>query len=225
MGKRGPKPKETIKLDWDPKLAYVVGLISSDGNLSKDGRHINFTSKDFQLAKLFKNCLKLKVKIGKKTRGYEEEKKYFQVQFGNILFYRWLLSIGLTPNKSKTLGKLEIPDRYFFDFFRGCFDGDGSIYSYWDPRWHSSFMFYLQISSASRNFLVWLQESIHRLVGIKGKIGISNKMFNLKFAKANTRIIFDKMFYEKRLPCLRRKVLKANHIFHIDQKHNLTIKK
>ena len=218
--KRGSRPKNNIKLEWNPELAYIVGLITTDGSLSKDKRHINFTSKDLQLVRLFKRCLKLKIVIGKKARGAEEEKKYFQVQFGNVLFYKWLEGVGLTSNKSKTLGRLKIPDEYFFDFLRGCFDGDGSMYAYWDPRWRSSYMFYLQFTSASYDFLLWLQNSIKRLAGIGGKIKTSSRSYQLAFAKTDTAIVFDRMFYEKKLPCLRRKFLKARKIFLEDKKHN-----
>ena len=218
--KRGAKPKNSIEIKWSPKFAYIIGLIATDGSLSKDKRHINITSKYNQLVELFRKCLKLKVAIGRKTRSKEEEKKYFQVQFGNVLFYRWLEDIGLTPNKSKTLGKLKIPDKFFFDFLRGCFDGDGSIYAYWDPRWHSSYMFYLSFASASHDFLVWLQSSIYRLAVAKGRIDRSNRAFQLKFAKKNTRVVIERMFYKNRLPCLRRKLLKIRKILKKDAVHN-----
>ena len=35
------KPLRREKIKWTPDLAYVVGLIASDGYLSKDGRHIS----------------------------------------------------------------------------------------------------------------------------------------------------------------------------------------
>lgn len=54
---------------WSADLAYAVGLISTDGNLSKDGRHFDFTSKDLDQIKNFKKILKLKNKIGKKYSG------------------------------------------------------------------------------------------------------------------------------------------------------------
>lgn len=115
------KPLNRIKTEWSNDLAYIVGLMTTDGNLSIDGRHISFTSKDIQLIKTFKKCLGIKNKIGLKTSGFSE-KKYPHIQFGDINFYKWLVGIGLTPHKSKTLGKLEIPDKYFFDFLRGHFD-------------------------------------------------------------------------------------------------------
>lgn len=218
--RRGPKPKNNIVVKWNPELAYIVGLVATDGSLSKDKRHINFTSKDLQLAKLFKKCLKLKVSIGKKARGGECEKKYFQIQFGNVIFYRWLESIGLTCNKSKTISKLKVPDSYFFDFLRGCFDGDGSIYAYWDPRWHSSYMFYLQFTSASYDFLVWLRDLIFKLSRTEGRIRPGSRSFQLAFGKKGTIIIFKKMFYRDGLPCLQRKFRKANMIFKKNDKHD-----
>lgn len=158
--------------------------------------------------------------MARKVGGGERKKKYYQVQFGSVIFYRWLESLGLTDNKSKTLNKLRIPDKYFFDFLRGCFDGDGSMYAYWDPRWHSSYMFYLQFTSASYHFLIWLQNSVYRLIGEKGRIRRASRSFQLAFAKKGTIVVFNKMFYRGGLPCLHRKHYKAKRIFLKNDKHN-----
>ena len=72
-----------IKIGWSHNIAYVVGLITTDGNLSIDGRHIDFTSKDIQLIKTFKKCLGIKNKIGLKISGFSD-KKYFRIQFGDV---------------------------------------------------------------------------------------------------------------------------------------------
>ncbi len=116
----------TFPIVWTPNLAYVIGLIATDGNLSKDGRHIDFTSKDIEQIQNLIKILDLKTKIGIKSSG-TSNRKYYRTQFGNVKFYKFLLYIGLTPAKSKTLGKLKIPDKYFADFLRGHLDGDGSI--------------------------------------------------------------------------------------------------
>lgn len=123
------KPRKR-EIKWTPELAYVVGLITTDGNLSSDKRHIVFVSKDIQLIELSKKILGLKNKIGVKKSGYTGEKSCYYIQFGDVVFYKWLQKIGLTPNKTKTLGELKIPDRFLFDFLRGHFDGDGTCYSY-----------------------------------------------------------------------------------------------
>jgi len=43
-----------IDFEWTPELAYVVGLLTTDGNLSKDGRHIAIKSADLQLLRTIK---------------------------------------------------------------------------------------------------------------------------------------------------------------------------
>ncbi|UZE93324.1 MAG: hypothetical protein IB617_00555 [Candidatus Nealsonbacteria bacterium] len=204
------KPKRTQKIKWSPELAYAVGLISADGCLSIDRRHINFTSKDIKLLKTFKKCLGLRNKIGRKSSGKSSEKKYYQVQFGDVIFYRWLNEIGLTPHKSKTIGKLKIPNKYFFDFLRGNFDGDGYFYSYWDKRWKSSFMFYTIFSSASRTFIEWLRKRIKTSLEIKGYIVQNRKenFWQLKYAKRESRKLLSKLYYSNKIPLLERKYLK-----------------
>lgn len=204
------KALNKIKIEWSAEFAYVIGLIATDGNLAKDQRHMNLTSKDKQLADLFMKCLGIKTKVTMKGSGTVKEKKYYFVQFGDVNFYKFLLSIGLTPNKSKTLGSVEVPDRYFFDFLRGLFDGDGSFYSYWDPRWRSSFMFYSEFISASQKHILWLQEEIEKRVGIVGHItkGDTQGCYQLKYAKEESYKLLPNLYYRGRHLCLTRKYLK-----------------
>lgn len=221
MEKPGPKPKGKVSREWSTDLAYAVGLIATDGSLSKDGRHIELTSKDKEQILTFKKCLGIEVKIGKKQSGYKKDSYSFRIQFGDVLFYQWLIDLGMNPNKSKTLGTLKIPDKYFFDFLRGCFDGDGSIYAYWDPRWESSYMFYLTFASASPDFLVWLQGTIHRLVGVMGKINSGGReVQQLRYAKEGTESLLEKMYYNDNVSHLKRKFTKAQKILRINEAHD-----
>lgn len=220
MGKRGPKPKKFISTKWAPRLAYAVGLITTDGCLSKDGRHIDFTSQDMEQIETFKKCLGLKnIKIGFKTSG-SSKKMYPRVQFGDINFYGWLQKIGLMSKKSLVLSSLNIPNKYFFDFLRGCFDGDGTIFAFWDKRWQSSYMFYLGFASGSQKHLLWLQTVTRKLAGVSGSIKPAKKCYQLVFAKKETKILFKKMFYKNGLPYLKRKFAKAQKIFKTDHLHN-----
>ena len=211
-----PLGKVTIK--WSPQFAYAIGLLTTDGCLYKDGRHLNLTSKDEEQAKNFIQCLGLTVKMGKKSRGYSQEKKYFNVQFGDVLFFRYMEKIGLSPAKSKILGAIKIPRQYFFDFLRGHFDGDGTFYSYFDPRWKSSYMFYTVFISASQKHIDWLRTIIYSLVGIKGHITKSgnNSTYHLKYAKAESLQLLPKMYYNRRVICLSRKRIKMENALKIN---------
>ena len=219
MGKRGPRPgfnaKRKIAETWSSNLAYAVGLLATDGCLSPPGHLIDLTSKDREQLENFRHCIGVDLKITKKYSGGRE---YLRIQFKNVLFYSFLISIGLTPAKSKTLSKLAIPEKYFFHFLRGVFDGDGSIYSYWDPRWKSSFMFYVCFASASRAFIDWLRENVERQLSIRGHVTIAkrNICYQLKYAKSDGLKILRRMYHNTpKGSYLSRKRLKIEHTLRI----------
>lgn len=220
MGKRGTKPQGKVKIKWSANFAYAVGLIVTDGCLYGDGRHISLTTKDIQQAENFKRCLGLNVKIGKKYSGFRNKNECLHVQFGDVLFYKFLVSIGVTPAKSKTLGKINIPDKYFFDYLRGCFDGDGCFYSYWDPRWKSSHMFYIEFATASENHVVWLQNEIENKLKVKGYIKSTKNQvcLHLRYAKRESMEIIRNMYYNPGVVCLSRKFVKIKKALAIEKK-------
>ena len=196
--------------------------MASDGNLSKDGRHMVFVSKDYQLIETFKKCLSLKCKVSLKKSGFAPDKRYYFVQFGDVRLYKFFLSIGITPAKSKTIGALKIPNKHFFDFLRGSFDGDGSFYSYWDKRWASSFLFYLSFMSASLDHILWLRRKIKKLAGPNGHAGTQmygSRAYQLKYAKTEARIIINKIYHSAHIPKLERKYKKVYSALKIDNKH------
>ena len=110
---------------WSAQLAYAVGLMATDGCLVSDRRHMSFGSEDLELVATFRDCLGLNNLIRElRTR---KGRPYFRMQFGGVALYRWFESLGLTPRKSLTIGKLLVPDAFLFDLVRGLLDGDGSI--------------------------------------------------------------------------------------------------
>src|SRR3989344_463704 len=194
---------------WSIGLAYVIGLITTDGSLSKDGRHINLTSKDLEQIQTFAKILNLTNKIGVKSSSYNPQGRYYQIQMGSVRFYRFLQKVGLTPNKTKTLGELKIPDRYFADFLRGHLDGDGCTYSYWDLRWRSSFMLYTTFVSASIVHTKWLKDKINQIYRIEGKIKFSGRStYHLVYAKKASIKLLGILYYSNEVPCLKRKYSK-----------------
>jgi hypothetical protein len=198
---------DKVDCTWSQELAYVVGLFASDGNLSPDGRHLCLTSKDLDLVMTTRRVLALGGKIGTKARGGSQEKRYFVLQFSDVRFYDFLLAIGLTPAKSKTLGCLNIPSRYFIDFFRGCIDGDGSIGSYRHPgSKHPQIR--LRLCSASRPFLEWVIEVLQKHYPVSGGTVYGSRkepMHFLSFGKADSLILLRLMYHSDMVPALERK--------------------
>src|SRR5882724_4821366 len=174
---RGPAPlRDGRGMSWSSAVAYAIGLIATDGNLSRDGRHISVVSKDLDQLEALRRCLGLRVAISEfqSARG----RRVGRVQWNHRAFYDALLTIGLTPAKSLTLGPLAVPDEYFVDFFRGCIDGDGSIVTYID-RYNTfkkpSYVYtrlYVSIVSASLRFLDWLKATVQRLAGVTGYLTV-----------------------------------------------------
>ncbi|MEI7765485.1 MAG: hypothetical protein WCI93_02760 [bacterium] len=218
MVKRGPEPKRIINETSSANLAYAIGLITTDGCLAKDGLLIDLTSKDREQLLNFCKCVGVDLKIGQKLNGNGDV--CFRIQFKNRFFYDFLLSVGLTTKKSLTIGKLKIPEKYFFDFLRGCFDGDGCFYSYWDPRWRSSHMFYIEFISASKKHIDWLREELKIRINVFGHIGKVGKSstFQLRFAKKEAMEIIRKMYYNPNVICLSRKRIKIEKVLEVEKK-------
>ena len=208
MVKRGPKPKAKVTIKWSPKFAYAIGLLTADGCLSKDGRHIDLTSKDKAQIELFKKCLDLSTKVSAKYSGAGNLS--YHTQFGDVLFYRFLGKIGLTPAKSKTISSVSVPRKYFLDFVRGYFDGDGSSYSYFDPVYKKSYRFYISFTSASPKFFDWLRTELHAILQIGGHLSYNrnNSYVQLRYSKREALALSKGIYYSDNLPCLRRKRIK-----------------
>lgn len=215
-----PKNQEKVKIAWSPNFAYAIGLITSDGCLAADERHIRFVSKDLELIEKFKTAFQITNKIRKRT-SQNNTRYWFVVEFGDKIFYQFLLSIGLMPNKSKVLGSINVPDKYFSDFVRGVFDGDGTFYSFYDKRWPNSFCYKLSFASASRQFILWFKDTLSRLYGTKGFLHKGAGVINLEYVKGDSKKIFRAMYYKDCDLFLTRKYHKIKDAFKKDQQIKL----
>jgi hypothetical protein len=216
--RRGPLPGRLRgnsvegSFEWTPDLAYVVGLIATDGCLAQDGRHLTITSKDVDLLEIARRCVGATVRIALTTNP----RPCYRLQWSDLLFHQWLTGIGLMPAKSLRLGPLRIPDDWFRDFLRGCIDADGSILTYTD-RYNvcknPSYIYtrvYVSLVSASPPFIEWLRASIRRLCQLSGDIGVRRSarhhdVWRLRYAKRESLALLRWMYYTPVVPCLQRK--------------------
>lgn len=201
-------------INWSPNLAWAVGLIATDGNLSGDGRHMAVTSIDRDLLETLRACLDLSVAITPHYGGHGH--RGLRVQWGDRHFYDWLVDIGLTPTKSLTLRPLAIPDAVFADFVRGCIDGDGSVTVYVDTyntdksERYVYERLYVKLVSASHLFLDWVQATIRRILSMKGSITVQrtvgrSPLWTLRYAKSESIELLRWIYYSPTVPCLARK--------------------
>ncbi|MFA6552349.1 MAG: hypothetical protein WCT19_02495 [Candidatus Paceibacterota bacterium] len=176
-------------------------------------------SSDTEQLENFKKCLKISNKIGRTKNG---EVISYRVQYGNVIFYDWLLKIGLFPNKSRTMGDIKVPNKYFIDFLRGHLDGDGSVTTYTDyyntkinPKYIYTRLF-VKFISASKKHIIWLQNKISENLKISGRLHESvakipnhSNIFVIKFGKNDSVKLLKKIYYKNEIPSLSRKRLIA----------------
>ncbi|MBI3304716.1 hypothetical protein HYZ80_00080 [Candidatus Parcubacteria bacterium] len=213
-----PKAKLPFKeFTLDPELAYIIGLLVTDGNLSKYGRHITMRSSDKDLLETFGSCLNLKSKIARSHNDGYAKRPSYRIQFSNVQLYNWLVTIGVTPAKTHSIGAIRIPKELFRDFLRGHLDGDGSIFFYRDTynvykgKRYINTRIYTKFISASEKHIKWLHEMMGKhapahgaLIG-KKPVGGRCGMWEIKIAKYESLKLLRWLYYKKGLPALARK--------------------
>jgi len=116
-------------------MSYVLGYITADGciTVSKDRRKhpfsLNITSIDKKHLYRIRKVLESEHKVGRKSAGRLNAFAY-QLVIRNPVITRGLMNLGILPRKTYNLGPIEVPNKYFPDFVRGFFDGDGTVYIY-----------------------------------------------------------------------------------------------
>lgn len=200
---------------WTSDVAYVVGLIATDGCLSKNGRTVTITSKDGHILHSVQTCFRGGA-IGLTTNGRGQW--CYRYQFSNRGLYAWLLTIGLMPAKSLRLGELCVPADVFRDFVRGCIDGDGSIVTYVDrfnaPK-SAKYIYdrlYVTIVSASPPVLRWIQRSLLQLCRISGDLTVRRSkhpkhhdLWRLRYAKRESAQLLKWIYYAPDVLAFHRK--------------------
>ncbi|MEP7004148.1 MAG: hypothetical protein ABI888_06370 [Chloroflexota bacterium] len=191
-----------VDTTWTANLAYAVGLIATDGNLSPTKKSITVVSGDIELLATFKVCIPRAGRIGRHGPNV------WHVSVSSVTFYRWLESIGLTARKSLTIGAIDVPDAYFPDLARGLLDGDGSITNmvlnpggaakrYPDYRYERV---NAVLRSASRAHVEWIRESMRRVLDVETALLIepqrvpTSRMYTLRYGKHATLTILSRFY-------------------------------
>ena len=184
-------------------LWYFVGLLTTDGNLSPDGRHIVLVSKDVEHLEKIRGIFNLP-KLGRKASGTTSEKIYGVLQFGDVKFYRFLLSLGLSPKKSMILKEIAVPPAYFKDFLRGVIDGDGCIRKWIHPT-NGHLQWEVKIVSAAEHFSKWLYNNIEQDFKVRGTL----MTYPIAIKRKNTLYVlkYGKMAAQKILSCYTHSTL------------------
>jgi len=112
-------------------MAYVLGFFAADGTMITNNRgahFIEFHSTDKQLLLVVKKLFKSNHKISTRDKHNPKWKVGYRLQIGSKEMFSDLSEHGFMPNKSLILEFPKVPERFFRDFVRGYFDGDGCVY-------------------------------------------------------------------------------------------------
>ena len=147
---------ENFFKSWSPEMAYVLGIIYTDGNLKRGGKNdstnksggFSISQKEPELLNKVLRLMDCDAILHKRERkiydkGVSGEIYTFSVW--NRLVCADLITLGLSPRKSYLVKFPEIPRECVRHFIRGCWDGDGSIF--YDKRSHRYVASFISASS------------------------------------------------------------------------------
>lgn len=185
---------------WSPEMAYVLGFFASDGTMIHNSRgacFIEFNSTDKSIIFGIRKALSSEHKISARQRKNLKWKIGYRLQIGSKEYYEDLLGLGFTPNKSNKLKYPNVPDKYFTDFVRGYFDGDGSVYfrKHWiKSRNKKRWVFSSRFISGSKPFLEDLLRSLRRAGLQRGFIIAKKRGYELAFSHHDSLALFKLMY-------------------------------
>lgn len=151
-------------------MAYVLGFFAADGCMIKNNRgahFIEFHIIDKDILVKIKNLLNSDNKISTRT-GKTIWKTGYRLQIGSKEMFEDLLSLGMTPHKSKTIKLPQVPDKYFSHFIRGYFDGDGNVYIHKRKDRKGRLSLLSGFTCGSKVFLEKLFFKLRKIADIKG---------------------------------------------------------
>ena len=143
--------------NWSKEMAYILGLILTDGNIGTDDDRISITMKDVELLEKVKKKLESNHPI-KYLKAYGT----YQFGFAREKMSDRLHELGITKNKSLIVKFPEVPDEFLSHFIRGVFDGDGSVF--FEPRNKSPLR--VSFTSGSKAFMTILEGKLHLHAGL-----------------------------------------------------------
>ena len=194
---------------WNTEMAYVLGFIYADGNIICTKRNTWFWSlqiNDKDILEEIKKVLNSEHVISKK-KIYNNQGQSYRLQVGSKEMCEDLMHLGLTERKSKTILLPKVPKKYFPDFLRGYFDGDGGVWVGFKnkKRIHKIYAISTAFTSGSREFLIALKEVLSEYEILGGSLVQKERGFDLKYSIGDSLILYKIMYNNTCTLFLKRK--------------------
>ena len=199
----------------NPDMAYILGFIAADGNVAKNENNISI-----QLLTKDKDILeKIKV-LTKSSRPLDQyiTKNGQDTMKFSVFSAEWkkdLKVYGIMPAKTFILQPpLFLQKKYWIDYIRGYFDGDGTIYK--TTGCNNRF----EIAGASKEVIQWIRTFLASEYGItctlrEGNCQNGTKMFKVIYSDKEKITLLYHLFYDNKSLYLKRKKEKFEAILKI----------
>lgn len=195
-----------------PNMAYLLGFLAADGNISKDGNQIKIGLSSIDRG--FLEVIKEELKSEHPILDYETNNGYSvsELKFTSAKIKKKLAEYNIVPCKTNTftfpsnLGK-----EYWIDFIRGYFDGDGSV----STAGNSAIRFQIcshkpQVLETIVNFF-YEQYQIPKVSVQKNMKQSGNYLYTIQYSTVSAKKIFS-ILYTKDALYLPRKYNKFKSI-------------
>lgn len=192
-------------------MAYLLGFLASDGyiSLKRNEIGIGLSAVDKEHLIQFKNAIG-----GREVEEYTTEEGFPTVKwvFTSEAVKKELVKYNIIPQKTfKLLPPIELDKKYWIDYIRGYFDGDGSV-NYLSGnkalRW--------QVCSATKEILQWIIDFLYEEYNIP-KVNIlvqdrnKNSLYYFQYSTNSTKKIYN-ILYTPNSWYLKRKKEKFEEI-------------
>lgn len=154
---------ERFFFEWTPEMAYVLGLLITDGYLGdrvgkKRAFQVQLVLTDREIIEAVARTIGFGGKLYHRPPHGLGKKDKWGIKFGNRTTFERLVELNVTPRKSLTMQMPPVPDHLFGHFFRGVFDGNGGLSQSENGRM-------LRVVGASLSFMRDLKRRAEELSG------------------------------------------------------------
>jgi len=138
--------------------AYTLGFIAADGCIYSRNKILNIAvqKRDKNILQKIKDSIESSHPITLTKRGL------VLLSISNVVMYNDLLNLGITPRKSSTLTPQIVPKHLQRDYWRGCFDGDGSLFKTSRGQYGLCFTGTLEMCKGFKNFIELNKPTIYK---------------------------------------------------------------
>lgn len=174
-------------------MAWLMGFLAADGNISKkDNRiKISLSTVDREILERIKEDVEIENSIKEETsnRGFD----ITTLVWSSAQHKKDLAKYGIVPNKTFILKPpYALERKYWIDFIRGYFDGDGSVNLIKTKGTRGNGALRFQICGAKKEMLEWMVNFFYEEYGIP-KVSIQasdvNRQHTLYFFQYSSRAV------------------------------------